>query len=677
MDRQTVYTGAIPLETDILNTNKNMMIALSKISAAVLGTSTIANGFAVTPTAPASLQINVAAGEIYAMANIDATAYSSLAADTTHNILKQGIALDAQLLTLNAPGTNGYSVNYLVQATYQDQDANAVALPYYNSANPSQPWSGPNNTGQAQYTSRRGVAVISAKAGIAATTGSQTTPAPDAGYVGLYVVTVAYGQTQITAGNISQYSAAPMMQGGLLQSIQNGNVSFGIDTGTANTYVVNFTPALTSRVEGQVIRFKAKTANNGASTLNDGIGAAPLVGIAHAALQGGEIAANGDCWAQWNSSVGGSGSYILLFCTGSSVQVGNATQSQHAVPLGQAQSTFAALAGLSSQAFSVGTATNSAHAVPLSQADGRYAKLSGALMTGAFGVVAGTVSAPGIYVSGDTSTGVYQPASGSIAFSATGVEKLRINSNGVQVGTSSAPSYTRLASAASGSGNNAIAGYTSGGTQIMAVTESAGGTTASSNAAAACVYVEKNSSTNRSINAGGTVNTSGADYAEYEKKSASCGVISKGDVVGFNANGMLVDKFSEAIRFGVKSTSPSYVGGDTWGTEEQIGKKPTQPGDDAPSDLVQEYENSMTEWMQKYESVRSTVDRIAYAGKVPVNVTGASVGDWVVPSTGQGGSIVGIPVPNQSITFDQYRIAVGRVNKILEDGRAEIVIRVA
>ncbi|OQS42348.1 hypothetical protein [Chromobacterium haemolyticum] len=216
MDRQIVYPGAIPLETDILNTNKNMMVALSKLAAAVLGIGTIANGFAVTQTAPASLQINVAPGEIYALANIDATAFSSLAADTTHSILKQGIALDAQLLTLTAPATIGYSVNYLIQASYQDQDANAVALPYYNSSNPSQPWSGPNNSGQAQYTTRKGVAVVQAKAGIATTTGSQQTPAPDSGYIGLYVVTVAYGQTTITSGNISQYSGAPIVNSTLL-----------------------------------------------------------------------------------------------------------------------------------------------------------------------------------------------------------------------------------------------------------------------------------------------------------------------------------------------------------------------------------------------------------------------------------------------------------------------------
>ena len=83
MDRQIVYPGAIPLETDLLNTNKNAMIGLSKLAAAILGTSTFLNGLACTPTGPASLQVYVAPGEIYSLQNIDGTAYSSIAADTT------------------------------------------------------------------------------------------------------------------------------------------------------------------------------------------------------------------------------------------------------------------------------------------------------------------------------------------------------------------------------------------------------------------------------------------------------------------------------------------------------------------------------------------------------------------------------------------------------------------
>ena len=200
MDRQIVYAGQILPETTLLQMTKDAMIGLAKLSAAVLGTSTVVNGFAVTPTSPASLQVNVAPGEIYSLQNIDSTAFSSLAADTTHQIMKQGIALDATTLTLAAPATSGQSINYLIQASYADTDATPVVLPYYNSTNTL-----------AQNTNRKGAVVLTAKAGVPAATGSQATPAPDSGNVGLYVVTVAYGQTQVVAGNISQYASAPFI----------------------------------------------------------------------------------------------------------------------------------------------------------------------------------------------------------------------------------------------------------------------------------------------------------------------------------------------------------------------------------------------------------------------------------------------------------------------------------
>lgn len=216
MDRKMIYPGQIPLETDLLDTNRFALIGLGKLAAAVLGTTTLVNGLACTPTAPASMQVQVAPGEIYSLQNLDGTAYSSLAADTTHQILKQGLLMDAATLSCPAPATAGQSINYLVQATYQDIDSNAVVLPYYNASNPTQAYTGPNNSGTAQNTVRKGVCAVSVKAGIAATTGTQTTPAPDSGYTGLFVVTVAYGQSTINAGNISTASGAPFLNSTLL-----------------------------------------------------------------------------------------------------------------------------------------------------------------------------------------------------------------------------------------------------------------------------------------------------------------------------------------------------------------------------------------------------------------------------------------------------------------------------
>ncbi|WP_338755012.1 hypothetical protein [Ralstonia sp. RRA.1] len=356
MDRVIVYPGQIPLETDVLRTNKFGMLAVAKLAAAMLGTSTIVNGLACVPTSPASLQVNVNPGEMYSLVNVDATAYSSLAADTTHSILKQGISLDAVTLSCPAPATGGQSINYLIQATYQDSDTDNTTLPYYNASNPSQAWSGPNNSGTPQSTTRKGAVVISAKAGTAATTGTQTTPAPDSGYTGLWVVTVANGQSTITSANITQATNAPILPADLLHAIQQSLLTVASDTGSANTYVVSYSPPVTALTDGMVLWFKAKTANTGASTLNvNGLGAVPLVGGAHAALQGNEVVANGKCQVVYKADIS---SFVLIECTGAAVQVAPATQSQHALQLGQAQAMRGSYNGSSSYSTSA-TLTNS------------------------------------------------------------------------------------------------------------------------------------------------------------------------------------------------------------------------------------------------------------------------------------------------------------------------------
>lgn len=317
---------------------KDAMIGLAKLSSAVLGTSTMANGFAVTPTGPASLQVVCAPGEIYSLTSIDALAYSTLPADTTHSIMKQGILLDGVTLSCPAPGTTGQSINYLVQVTYQDSDSTPVLLPYYNSANPALPYSGMGNNGLTQNTNRKGIAVVAVKAGASAVTGSQVTPAPDAGYIGLYVVTVAFGQTTITGASIAQYSGAPMLPSGLLQAVQNGATAGAIDIGTANAYAANFTPAITALTDRMMLCIKATNANTTASTFTPAPGViapSPIVGGAHAALQGGEVVASGDLWLQWNSSIG-AGSWVLVDSTGGGQQIAPATKSQHAIQLGQA-----------------------------------------------------------------------------------------------------------------------------------------------------------------------------------------------------------------------------------------------------------------------------------------------------------------------------------------------------
>jgi hypothetical protein len=55
-----------------------------------------------------------------------------------------------------------------VQAILTDIDTGSTTLPYYNATNPSQPFSGPANSGMSQFTVRSVVCTIGLKAGIAA-----------------------------------------------------------------------------------------------------------------------------------------------------------------------------------------------------------------------------------------------------------------------------------------------------------------------------------------------------------------------------------------------------------------------------------------------------------------------------------------------------------------------------
>jgi hypothetical protein len=238
--------------------------------------------------------------------------------------------------------------------------------------------------------------------------------------------------------------------------------------------------------------------------------------------------------------------------------------------------------------------------------------------------------------------------------------------------------------------------------------------------------LDKMASTGRSINAAGTVNASGADYAEYMTKAPACSAIVKGSIVGVNAVGQLVDKWADAFSFRVKSTDPSYVGGDVWGSEEAIGAaRPQEPQFVAPSYegvahpgnapaegatdderlayaialsqfneaqqahaavvgaaqqqfdtvVMRAYAAALADFEQKLEAARQKVDRIAFCGQVPVNVLGAAPGQYVVPV--QDGEGIGAQLVNKSsMTLAQYLSAVGRVQNILPDGRANVVVKV-
>lgn len=126
----------------------------------------------------------------------------------------------------------------------------------------------------------------------------------------------------------------------ILQAIriiaQSGAVNYGTDTGSAGAYAAAFTPAIATLDDKTVVRIKVKHTNPGGSTFSpDGLPAKLIVGGAHSPLQGGELAANGYAWLQYNDSIG-AGSWVIVASSGGSIQVAAGTKSQHAMQLGQA-----------------------------------------------------------------------------------------------------------------------------------------------------------------------------------------------------------------------------------------------------------------------------------------------------------------------------------------------------
>lgn len=232
------------------------------------------------------------------------------------------------------------------------------------------------------------------------------------------------------------------------------------------------------------------------------------------------------------------------------------------------------------------------------------------------------------------------------------------------------------------------------------------------NAAASVLFVSNNETSGRSINAGGTVNTAGTDYAEYLVKRADCGVINPGDLVGIDNAGLLTDVFANAVKFMIKSTNPSFVGGDTWANhlakplsperimpvyktvvdveavpaDEEAGtpavdevshRELVSAGDTDAEWAAKEaaYAGALTEFEQSMEEARQKVDRIAFCGQVPVNVSTAVAGQHVIPVNDNGK--IGIQLVNDAdVTFAQFRKSVGQVIAIYPDGKAKVIVKV-
>lgn len=263
MDRQTQYAYEVPAETDFLSGSRFAYEALGLLAMDLLGTGALVAGLAAAPTSPQSLNVKIAPGRIYAVQNLEPTAWGlfngvgGLAVDTNadHNILKQGIFRDTTAFACAAPAGGGNSINYLIQAAFSETDALPMVLPFVSATAPYPPIA-PNTLN----TVRQDACVISVKAGTPAPTGTQTTPAPDSGCVGLWVVTVANGVTTINSGNISAYSPSSFISETLTQKISQA-------TGDAR-YLQQVNARI--RLQADTTFYVSTTGNNANSGLDAG-----------------------------------------------------------------------------------------------------------------------------------------------------------------------------------------------------------------------------------------------------------------------------------------------------------------------------------------------------------------------------------------------------------------------
>ena len=93
MDRVITNVGESVYEWLFSKPDQNTMVGLAKLSAAMLGSSTIVNGLSCVPTGPASLQVVVNPGEIYSLANLEASVCGTL--PTSYAFLLRSMRQDA------------------------------------------------------------------------------------------------------------------------------------------------------------------------------------------------------------------------------------------------------------------------------------------------------------------------------------------------------------------------------------------------------------------------------------------------------------------------------------------------------------------------------------------------------------------------------------------------------
>jgi hypothetical protein len=209
MDRQIVYPGSIPLDTDLLNLQRNTMAALGSLAQIVLGTQPLVDGLACAPLTE-GVAVVVGPGTITAQLAMDNTSFGSLPADSTLAV-KTATNPENTIVQLGTWPDQSMVLCWLIQAAVQEFDDTPVALPYWNAADPTVPFSGPGNSGVGQNTRRVARVVLSAKSSGPLPTGTFAPPTADPGWIGLYGVTTSASKVVVAAEDIHPIIDTPVV----------------------------------------------------------------------------------------------------------------------------------------------------------------------------------------------------------------------------------------------------------------------------------------------------------------------------------------------------------------------------------------------------------------------------------------------------------------------------------
>lgn len=233
MNRPLVYTAEIVRAEDMVWGWRDTLEAIAQAVADIIGGSSQAlfAGLTASATSPLSMNINVAPGDGYQFLTIDPTQNGPLPPSTDTGFV-QGINPAQTVVTLSTSGLNsGQNMWALVEAQVQFSDVvraldpSGGVLSFFNPANPSQPLQGQAGGGGSLPTERTAIVALRVKYGATASTGTEVPPNADSGWIGLYLIDLTFGQTQVTQAQIltagpsvgtgvpNNYPVAPFLAG--------------------------------------------------------------------------------------------------------------------------------------------------------------------------------------------------------------------------------------------------------------------------------------------------------------------------------------------------------------------------------------------------------------------------------------------------------------------------------